>query len=151
MPHRQIHSETGNATRHEKKKSDVDSTSSATVCPSCISSANTQLPFEASSMSASPEGECLQCSKAPLESGIQVSCDDCDRYICNDCHWCHDFQANHEIRVCDRCHAFYCRSCDEMDLCEDCNEVVCGNCSTLMSCKFCGCGLCEDCATACGR
>ncbi len=67
------------------------------------------------------------------------------------CHWCHEFQANHEIRVCDRCDAFYCRGCDEMDQCEDCSEVVCNTCSTLMSCKFCGCGLCEDCATACGR
>jgi hypothetical protein len=67
------------------------------------------------------------------------------------CHWCHEFQANHEIRVCDRCDAFYCRACDEMDQCEDCSEVVCNTCSTLMSCKFCGCGLCEDCATACGR
>ena len=53
--------------------------------------------------------------------------------------------------MCDRCDAFYCTQCDEMDQCEDCSEVVCGNCSTLMSCKFCGCGLCEDCATACGR
>ena len=67
------------------------------------------------------------------------------------CHWCHEYQANHSIRVCDRCDAFYCRQCDEMDQCEDCSEVVCGGCSTLMSCKFCGCGLCEDCATACGR
>mmetsp|Transcript_16769 Transcript_16769/g.37704 ORF Transcript_16769/g.37704 Transcript_16769/m.37704 type:complete len:158 (-) Transcript_16769:371-844(-) len=96
-------------------------------------------------------GDCLHCGAPPIHSGVQVSCDDCRSYICNGCHWCHEFQANHEIRVCDRCDAFYCRSCDEMDQCEDCSEVVCGNCSTLMSCKFCGCGLCEDCATACGR
>mmetsp|Transcript_16666 Transcript_16666/g.18766 ORF Transcript_16666/g.18766 Transcript_16666/m.18766 type:complete len:1600 (+) Transcript_16666:248-5047(+) len=82
---------------------------------------------------------------------IQVRCDDCRRYICNGCHWCHEFQANHEIRVCDRCDAFYCRGCDEMDQCDDCGEVVCGSCSTLLSCKFCGGGLCEECATACGR
>ncbi|KAL7547296.1 hypothetical protein ACHAWF_016647 [Thalassiosira exigua] len=82
---------------------------------------------------------------------VQVSCDDCRSFICDACHWCHEFQANHEIRVCDRCDAFYCRGCDEMDQCEDCSEVVCNTCSTLMSCKFCGCGLCEDCATACGR
>ena len=82
---------------------------------------------------------------------IQVRCDDCRRYICNGCHWCHEFQANHEIRVCDRCDAFYCRTCDEMDQCDDCGEVVCGSCSTLLSCKFCGGGLCEECATACGR
>ncbi|KAL9186934.1 hypothetical protein ACHAXT_010654 [Thalassiosira profunda] len=82
---------------------------------------------------------------------VQVSCDDCRSFICDGCHWCHEFQANHEIRVCDRCDAFYCRGCDEMDQCEDCSEVVCNTCSTLMSCKFCGCGLCEDCATACGR
>ena len=82
---------------------------------------------------------------------IQVRCDDCRGYICNGCHWCHEFQANHEIRVCDRCDAFYCRGCDEMDQCDDCGEVVCGSCSTLLSCKFCGGGLCEECATACGR
>jgi hypothetical protein len=82
---------------------------------------------------------------------IQVRCDECQSYICNGCHWCHEFQANHEIRVCDRCDAFYCRNCDEMDQCDDCGEVVCGSCSTLLSCKFCGGGLCEECATACGR
>merc|ERR1712032_607570 len=65
--------------------------------------------------------------------------------------WCHEYQANHEIRVCDRCDAFYCKACDEMDQCEDCGEVVCSGCGILCSCKFCGCGLCEDCATACGR
>jgi hypothetical protein len=91
----------------------------------------------------------LDSSKRPR--AVQVSCDDCHSYICTACHWCHEYQANHEIRVCDRCDAFYCRGCDEMDQCEDCSEVVCGGCSTLMSCKFCGCGLCEDCATACGR
>mmetsp|Transcript_1086 Transcript_1086/g.1992 ORF Transcript_1086/g.1992 Transcript_1086/m.1992 type:complete len:1016 (-) Transcript_1086:16-3063(-) len=96
-------------------------------------------------------GTCLHCSNPTSTNGVQVSCDDCRSWICNACHWCHEFQANHEIRVCDRCDAFYCRQCDEMDQCEDCSEVVCGNCSTLMSCKFCGCGLCEDCATACGR
>lgn len=84
-------------------------------------------------------------------SGIQVSCDDCHSFICSTCHWCHEYQANHEIRVCDRCDAFYCKKCDEMDQCEDCGEVVCGGCGALCSCKFCGCGLCEDCATACGR
>ena len=83
--------------------------------------------------------------------GIQVSCDDCHSFICSACHWCHEYQANHEIRVCDRCDAFYCKKCDEMDQCEDCGEVVCGGCGALCSCKFCGCGLCEDCATACGR
>ncbi|KAL7441925.1 hypothetical protein ACHAXH_008308 [Discostella pseudostelligera] len=87
----------------------------------------------------------------PPATRVQVSCDDCRSFICDGCHWCHEFQANHEIRVCDRCDAFYCRGCDEMDQCEDCSEVVCNTCSTLMSCKFCGCGLCEDCATACGR
>lgn len=85
------------------------------------------------------------------DSNIQVRCDDCRGYICNGCHWCLEFQANHEIRVCDRCDAFYCRGCDEMDQCDDCGEVVCGSCSTMLSCKFCGGGLCEDCATACGR
>ena len=40
--------------------------------------------------------------------------------------------------MCDRCDAFYCRKCDEMDVCSDCLEVVCGSCTTLMSCKFCG-------------
>jgi hypothetical protein len=85
------------------------------------------------------------------EANIQVRCDECQAYICNGCHWCHEFQANHEIRVCDRCDAFYCKSCDEMDQCDDCGEVVCGSCSTLLSCKFCGGGLCEECATACGR
>mmetsp|Transcript_30030 Transcript_30030/g.66055 ORF Transcript_30030/g.66055 Transcript_30030/m.66055 type:complete len:1225 (+) Transcript_30030:288-3962(+) len=91
----------------------------------------------------------LDSSRRPR--AVQVSCDDCHSFICTACHWCHEYQANHEIRVCDRCDAFYCRGCDEMDQCEDCSEVVCGGCSTLMSCKFCGCGLCEDCATACGR
>jgi hypothetical protein len=85
------------------------------------------------------------------EVNIQVRCDECQAYICNGCHWCHEFQANHEIRVCDRCDAFYCKACDEMDQCDDCGEVVCGSCSTLLSCKFCGGGLCEGCATACGR
>ncbi|KAL3924874.1 MAG: hypothetical protein SGILL_000783 [Bacillariaceae sp.] len=82
------------------------------------------------------------------EENIQVRCDECQAYICNGCHWCHEFQANHEIRVCDRCDAFYCKACDEMDQCDDCGEVVCGSCSTLLSCKFCGGGLCEECATA---
>lgn len=92
---------------------------------------------------------CLHCRNESSE--VQVRCDECTSYICQECHWCHEFQANHEIRVCDRCDAFYCRRCDEMDQCDDCAEVVCASCSTLLSCKFCGCGLCEECATACGR
>lgn len=94
---------------------------------------------------------CLHCRQIAEEGDVQVRCYDCSRYICSDCHWCHEFQANHEIRVCDRCDAFYCRHCDEMDQCDDCGEVVCASCSTLLSCKFCGGGLCEECATACGR
>jgi len=97
----------------------------------------------------SEKDNCLHCHNPSTE--IQVRCDECNAYICHDCHWCHEFQANHEIRVCDRCDAFYCKACDEMDQCDDCGEVVCGNCSTLLSCKFCGGGLCEECATACGR
>jgi hypothetical protein len=102
------------------------------------------------------EGCCLHCRKPKSTSKhdnthVQVRCDECHAYICRECHWCHEFQANHEIRVCDRCDGFYCRNCDEMDQCDDCNEVVCGSCSTLLSCKFCGGGLCEECATACGR
>ena len=107
-------------------------------------------------------GVCLHCglepppadgssSESQTAPGIQVSCDDCHSFICSSCHWCHEYQANHEVRVCDRCDAFYCKRCDEMDQCEDCGEVVCGGCGALCSCKFCGCGLCEDCATACGR
>lgn len=92
---------------------------------------------------------CLHCHTTSTE--IQVRCDECSAIICDSCHWCHEFQANHEIRVCDRCDAFYCRGCDEMDQCDDCGEVVCASCSTLLSCKFCGGGLCEECATACGR
>jgi len=92
---------------------------------------------------------CLHCSSTSAD--VQVECYECSSYICSSCHWCHEFQANHEIRVCDRCDAFYCRGCDEMDQCDDCGEVVCAACSTLLSCKFCGGGLCEDCATACGR
>ena len=95
------------------------------------------------------EEACLHCQNTSLL--VQVRCDECNSYICNQCHWCHEYQSNHEIRVCDRCDAFYCRACDEMDQCDDCGEVVCGTCSTLLSCKFCGGGLCEDCATACGR
>lgn len=95
------------------------------------------------------EDGCLHCHV--LSTDIQVHCDECQSYICQTCHWCHEFQANHEIRVCDRCDAFYCRHCDEMDQCDDCGEVVCASCSTLLSCKFCGGGLCEECATACGR
>lgn len=101
---------------------------------------------------SSPNDEtaaCLHCRTVSTE--VQVRCDECNAYVCNSCHWCHEFQANHEIRVCDRCDAFYCRSCDEMDQCDDCGEVVCASCSTLLSCKFCGGGLCEECATACGR
>lgn len=90
-------------------------------------------------------------SSSDNNNNVQVRCDECNAFICNTCHWCHEFQANHEIRVCDRCDAFYCKSCDEMDQCDDCGEVVCATCSTLLSCKFCGGGLCEDCATACGR
>jgi len=92
---------------------------------------------------------CLHCQS--MSNDIQVHCDECQAYVCEECHWCHEYQANHEIRVCDRCDAFYCRGCDEMDQCEDCGEVVCASCSTLLSCKFCGGGLCEECATACGR
>jgi hypothetical protein len=95
------------------------------------------------------EDGCLHCHVQSTD--IQVHCDECQAYICQTCHWCHEFQANHEIRVCDRCDAFYCRHCDEMDQCDDCGEVVCASCSTLLSCKFCGGGLCEECATACGR
>eukprot|EP00980_Cylindrotheca_fusiformis_P028954 scaffold22680_cov107-Cylindrotheca_fusiformis.AAC.23 len=95
------------------------------------------------------EDGCLHCHV--VSTDIQVHCDECQSYICQTCHWCHEFQANHEIRVCDRCDAFYCRHCDEMDQCDDCGEVVCASCSTLLSCKFCGGGLCEECATACGR
>ncbi|GAX09228.1 hypothetical protein FisN_17Lh309 [Fistulifera solaris] len=94
---------------------------------------------------------CLHCRKVAEDGDVQVRCYDCCKYICSECHWCHEFQANHEIRVCDRCDAFYCRHCDEMDQCDDCGEVVCASCSTLLSCKFCGGGLCEECATACGR
>ena len=97
------------------------------------------------------EDACLHCFATADQNDIQVRCDECSSYICSHCHWCHEFQANHEIRVCDRCDAFYCRACDEMDQCDDCGEVVCAACSTLLSCKFCGGGLCEDCATACGR
>lgn len=104
-----------------------------------------------SSNTMSGEGGCLHCHKSTTPSDIQVRCDECQAYICQNCHWCHEFQANHEIRVCDRCDAFYCRTCDEMDQCDDCGEVVCASCSTLLSCKFCGGGLCEECATACGR
>ncbi|KAL7577658.1 hypothetical protein ACA910_015171 [Epithemia clementina (nom. ined.)] len=99
--------------------------------------------------SSSIEDVCLHCQSHSLQ--VQVRCDECSAFICSHCHWCHEFQANHEIRVCDRCDAFYCRACDEMDQCDDCGEVVCGTCSTLLSCKFCGGGLCEECATACGR
>jgi hypothetical protein len=95
---------------------------------------------------------CLHChTEDTSENNVQVRCDECGAYICDECHWCHEYQANHEIRVCDRCDGFYCKGCDEMDQCEDCGEVVCASCSTLLSCKFCGGGLCEECATACGR
>lgn len=101
-------------------------------------------------------GTCLHCQAPPPSAcsnspGIQVSCDGCHAFICSNCHWCHEYQANHEVRVCDRCDGFYCKACDEMDQCEDCGEVVCGGCGSLCSCKFCGCGLCEECATSCGR
>eukprot|EP00934_Nitzschia_sp_Nitz4_P006143 Nitzschia sp. Nitz4//scaffold273_size25297//16228//20551//NITZ4_008320-RA/size25297-snap-gene-0.5-mRNA-1//1//CDS//3329545259//6133//frame0 len=92
---------------------------------------------------------CMHCHSTSVDA--KVRCEECHAYICENCHWCHEFQANHEIRVCDRCDAFYCRNCDEMDQCDDCGEVVCASCCTLLSCKFCGGGLCEDCATACGR
>jgi len=105
--------------------------------------------FTVSGTTLQQGGNCLHCHSK--SGGIQVSCDECAAYICNDCHWCHEFQANHEIRVCDRCDGFYCRACDEMDQCDDCGEVVCGGCSSLLSCKFCGGGLCPDCATACGK
>ncbi|GKY91988.1 hypothetical protein MPSEU_000170400 [Mayamaea pseudoterrestris] len=95
---------------------------------------------------------CLHChTNASTTTNIQVRCDECSSYICGDCHWCHEYQANHEIRVCDRCDIFVCRHCDEMDQCEYCGEVVCKLCATLLRCKFCGGSLCEDCATACGR
>lgn len=95
---------------------------------------------------------CLHCG-APTSSevGIQVSCDECNAFLCNNCHWCHEFQANHEIRVCERCDGFFCRKCDEMDQCDSCQEVVCSGCASLLSCKFCGAGMCEECATGCGR
>ena len=76
----------------------------------------------------------LESSNRPC--AVQVSCDDCHSFICTTYHWCHEYQANHEIRVYDHCDAFYCRGCDEMDQCDDCSEVVCGGCSTLVSCKF---------------
>jgi hypothetical protein len=136
-----LHSLTPHATT-----SPASSSSNALVTSHCAKARD--LPLNSSE---DVLGDCLHCSNVTSTNGVQVSCDDCRSWICNACHWCHEFQANHEIRVCDRCDAFYCRQCDEMDQCEDCSEVVCGNCSTLMSCKFCGCGLCEDCATACGR
>lgn len=95
---------------------------------------------------------CLHCGVASSsDSGIQVSCDECNAFLCNKCHWCHEFQANHEIRVCERCDGFFCRKCDEMDQCDACQEVVCSSCASLLSCKFCGAGMCEECATGCGR
>ncbi|GMI15669.1 hypothetical protein TrVE_jg1547 [Triparma verrucosa] len=123
--------------------SSTELTTSQKVCTPCTSTA--VVP-----QSTQPD-TCLHCGSPPTPNPVQVSCDDCGSWICQTCHWCHEYQANHSVRVCDRCDAFYCRQCDEMDQCEDCSEVVCGSCSTLMSCKFCGCGLCEDCATACGR
>ncbi|KAL3795059.1 hypothetical protein HJC23_006380 [Cyclotella cryptica] len=135
-----------------------------TVVGTCLHCNCPPPPRSARGSSGPFSGGCLPCpasdpcaaaastvSSPANATRVQVSCDDCRSFICDGCHWCHEFQANHEIRVCDRCDAFYCRACDEMDQCEDCSEVVCNTCSTLMSCKFCGCGLCEDCATACGR
>ena len=164
IPHRQpLFAARAAAGRSIAKARQISSTSSTAAVASNTTSNNQSknqcnamcqnISYEPTvSSSLTPFGECLHCSLPPVDNdSVQVACDDCSSFICNVCHWCHEYQANHEIRVCDRCDAFYCRSCDEMDQCEDCNEVVCGNCSTLMSCKFCGCGLCEDCATACGR
>jgi hypothetical protein len=136
--------------------------SSSTQSPTTTSAAMTLQGAKgsATNMNSSSVPCCLHCGQpAPsrgsgftlVPSVVQVSCDECGSYICRQCHWCHEFQANHEIRVCERCDGFYCRVCDEMDQCEGCSEVVCGNCTSLMSCKFCGGGLCDDCATACGR
>jgi hypothetical protein len=100
-----------------------------------------------------PQSErCLHCDRPRGgDNHVQVRCDECSNFICTSCHWCHEFQGNHEIRVCGYCDVFYCKECDEMDQCDDCQETVCGSCSTLLTCKFCGGGLCEECATACGR
>ena len=38
---------------------------------------------------------------------VLVSCINCHLFICTTWHWCHEYQANHEIRVSDRCDAFY--------------------------------------------
>jgi hypothetical protein len=106
---------------------------------------------DGSASSQSLSGACLHCQQVVSSDRVQKRCWECQAYICQGCHWCREYQANHEIRVCDRCEAHYCRACDEMDHCDDCGEVVCASCSTLLSCKFCGGGLCEECATACGR
>jgi len=115
----------------------------ATVCPHSIdnndNNNNDDMPLDTDA--------CVQCGNT--SSNTQIRCYECPAYICNNCHWCHDF--GHIIRQCDRCQACYCKSCDEMDQCDDCGTIVCASCSTLLSCKFCGGGLCEDCATACGR
>jgi hypothetical protein len=124
-----------------EQERDHDEVEGCLHCHTVITTAGSTAAFAGAAASASGAAVCE----------IQVRCDECQSYICQGCHWCHEFQANHEIRVCDRCDAFYCRNCDEMDQCDDCGEVVCASCSTLLSCKFCGGGLCEECATACGR
>jgi hypothetical protein len=139
----------GAATKATSKSSNPSTSTRHNKRPCEEAFDNDEEAQEIDEVEESDEDCCLHCHTESTE--IQVRCDECCAYICNDCHWCHEFQANHEIRVCDRCDAFYCRSCDEMDQCDDCAEVVCGSCSTLLSCKFCGGGLCEECATACGR
>ena len=118
--------------------------------PTASSSAVTTNTTTTATTTTTPSS-CLHCGHT--RTSIQVRCDACNAYICNACHWCHEFQAHHEIRVCDRCDAFYCRDCDTMDQCDECAEVTCGACrnSTWLACKFCGGSVCDDCATACGR
>jgi KH domain len=91
---------------------------------------------------------CLHCCKS---NEVQLACDSCDAFVCVECHWCHEFQANHEIRVCDTCNSFLCKKCEVMEQCHDCGKVICKSCGALLICKFCGAALCEECAKACAK
>jgi len=52
-----------------------------------------------------------------LRRAFKLLCDDCRfLFVCDGCHWCHEFQANHILKVCDRCDAFYCRGCERNGL-----------------------------------
>ncbi|CAM9313969.1 unnamed protein product, partial [Phaeothamnion confervicola] len=67
----------------------------------------------------------------------QMTCSNCDEYLCSKHHWCLETNWLQQIRQCEICTFFFCRKCDEMDVCGACHIVNCADCSRMKRCQFC--------------